>query len=285
MPVANMLAAAVRAGAFAGERGAQDQPATQGPAGVDLPPSVDRRPGPGPHRVDHAPVRAGRRCGRSRLGPLSGHGPRRRPRTVRTQHPGPARLRGACRQGLPGRGGTAVRARGVPAVPELGRFPAPVGVLPGDRHAHRRRRRRLRSTRLQRPAAPRLQGHDVRGGAAHLGPTHARSKEGGGPPRRAAPVAAGRLRVRPRRPGGPRSRRGGAGRCRRPVPRVRGDRHLLRRGEGVPRAAVPQPRSGLDRGGQLDAAPPEPGAGDPAQPDLRRRLRLGPLQVRAQHRR
>ena len=73
--------------------------------------------------------------------------------------------------------------------------------------------------------------------------------------------------------------------CRRPVPRVRGDRHLLRRGEGVPRAAVPHPRSGLDRGGQLDAAPPEPGAGDPAQPDLRRRLRLGPLQVRAQHRR
>lgn len=188
MPVANMLAAAVEAGAWNCERGAQDQPTSPRPPRAGLPPPVDHGPGEGPLRVDHAPIRAGRRCRRARLGPLPGGRARRGSRPVRPQHPRPARLPRSHGQGLRGRGGAGVRAGGVQPVAQLGRLPTPAGVLPGDRHPHRGCRRRLRPAGLQRPAPLGLQGNDVGRGTAHPGPAHARSEEGGCTPRRTAPV-------------------------------------------------------------------------------------------------
>src|ERR1700751_4237014 len=86
MPVANMLEAALRAAGRGDEWRTQDRATSPGAAGVDLPAAVDRRPGAGAHRVHVAPVRASRCRGRARVGPLAGAGPRRRPRTVRSQH-------------------------------------------------------------------------------------------------------------------------------------------------------------------------------------------------------
>ena len=200
MPVANMLAAAARAGAC-GERRAQNHPKPPQPPGAGLPAPVNGRPGPRAQRVHDAPVRAGRRRCRPGLGPLPGAGARRRPGPVRAQHPGAARLQGGGEQGLPGPGGAGAGAGGLPAVAQLRGLPAPAGVLPGDRHAHRRCRRCLRPAGLQRPAAARVQGNDVRGGAAHLGPAHAGGQESRGTPRRAPPAGAGRLGLRPRWPG------------------------------------------------------------------------------------
>ena len=83
----------------------------------------------------------------------------------------------------------------------LGGLASAAGSVRADRHADRRRRRRLFAGRLQRPAAARAEGHDVRGRAApDPRPAGRRAAQQGRSAASCALRAAGRARPRRGRP-------------------------------------------------------------------------------------
>ena len=83
----------------------------------------------------------------------------------------------------------------LPAGPQQRRLVPAAGPGRDDRHADRRRRRRLPSRVVQRPAAAGHEGHHVRGRAAHPARPPGRRDPQQGRPRRAAPRPAGRAGV------------------------------------------------------------------------------------------
>lgn len=194
--LANMATSAL---ARPGEGHGEDHRRPPGAHGGRLHPPVQPGPGPQQHRVDRPPV-----CARGRgrpvgLAPPVSGGDRRRPGPVGSLGRRPVRFQGSGQPGLPGRGRCRLRPRGVPPGPLLGRPGPPVGAGPPHRHAGGRLRRHLRPGQLQRPPAPRLEGHDERSGAAFPDQPDERSEAGRGRARRAAFCAAGRPRLRRRR--------------------------------------------------------------------------------------
>ena len=124
-----------------------------------------------------------------------GAGDRRRPRDVRRQCHGSVRVRRARRPGRAGPGGNRVGIGGVATGPQQRRLVSAAGLGRDDRHADRRRRRRLPSGLVQRPHAARYEGHHVGGRTAHPARPPRRRHPQPGRPRRAAPRAAGRAGV------------------------------------------------------------------------------------------
>ena len=138
----------------------QDQPETSGSGGVGLRPSVDVGAGAGAHRVHRPAVCVGGAGDRVGVGTGIGAGHRRRPGCLRPVHRRAGRVPVSDLPGVPGRGRRGVRPGGVPTGP-VHRGSDPVtGVGPADRHPSHRRRRCLRSDRLQRPPPAGIERHD-----------------------------------------------------------------------------------------------------------------------------
>ena len=152
------------------------------------------------HRVDRPPIRPGRRGGPAGVGCVPGGGDRRRPGPVGPLRGEPFRVQGSGRPGVSGRGRRHLRSGGVPTGPILGGPVAPVGAGPPDRHAGHRLRWHLRPGQYQRPSRAGPEEPDVRSRAALLGRPAARRQAGRGRAGRAAFPAAGRVRLRRRRP-------------------------------------------------------------------------------------
>ncbi len=138
----------------------QDQPVALGPGGVGVCAAVVVGAGAGAHRVHGPAVRVGRAGDRVGVGGGIGAGHRRRPGCIRPVHRRAGRVPVSHLTGLSRRGRRGVRPGGVPAGP-VHRGPDPVvGAGPADRHPAYRRRRRLRSDRLQRPPPVGVERHD-----------------------------------------------------------------------------------------------------------------------------
>ena len=134
-------------------------------------------------RIHPAAICPGRSRLPARLATRADRGHRRRSRPLRRLGRRPARLpapggRGRLRPCRPG-----ARHRGLAPRPLVPRLAPAAGDLRPLRHAHRRRRRRLRPEALQRPPAARPQGHDERGGICT---SSRRACSRGGAPRRSA---------------------------------------------------------------------------------------------------
>ena len=210
--LANMAMATLGGGGD--ERRNQDHEQPPRPARGDLPAAVVDGPGARAHRVHDTPVRAGRAGRAAGLGPPRRGGDRHRPGGFGSVRRGPGGFRRAGESGLLRAGRGDLRERDLPAGPLQRRGRAADGVRRDHRDAAGRHRWRLRSGRYQRPDAVGVEVHDGRGGAARDGAAAASQQEGRRRARGAAHPAAGRLRPRRGRPGGPRPRCRGPGRGR-----------------------------------------------------------------------
>ena len=206
-----------------------------------------------------------------------GRGRRRGHRPLGREQRRAARVPGAGRGGRARSCRTDPRARDLAAGAVLGGLASPAGSVRADRHADRRRRRRVLAGGLQRPAAARAEGHDVGGGAALHPRAIGRRAAQQGRARRAAAAAAGRTGPRRRRPGSAVPRRAGPSRDR---PGVRAVASARLGAAG---------RVGADRRGAAAAAPHDRAAADPVgarelwggarhldQPGVCRRVRVRP---------
>ncbi len=258
----------------------QDQRTTSDADGICLHPSIDAGAGALQSGEHGTPVQFGEQGGGPRLeaGPDPGARPRSRPIGCEGEQSG--RLQVAGERRGDGQCGRNLLARSVAAGALEPGLASPARTVRDYQHSRDRRRRLLRSDRVQRRPRARHEGHVCSSRTAHHPIATPRRQDQQGEEGRTALPVAGRLRLG-RRQDRARSRPGSAGRSAHRVRVVRGGRDRVRRRATLsrPRPAVSAPcvRRCLERQADLGPTHAFARARPAGQSELRRCLRVRSL--------